>query len=346
MTNLITFHCIIHQENLAARINNLKIDAVMKIVIDIVNYIRARELNHRKFKSLLEELGSEYGDVLLHTSVRWLSRGRVLERFFSLRHEIILFLQQNKKVYPELQDDQWWCLLAFLCDITGKLNSLNRNLQGQNNIISQMASKIFAFEEKLNILHEEIRSKQLQNFPTMVIATKDLIDISEENCSTILNYLTALSKEFEKRFHDIRKIKKCLTLVENPWHLETTTISRVASVLNQDQAKFFDEFIDFKNDSNLEALFKEKREKGEYLEFWSIVPEKYAIVKRSSQILLTLFGSTFVCESSFSRMKYAKNIYRNKLTDSHLDDVIRLACSNKPDLNKVLKMCSQFQKSH
>ncbi|CAH1109216.1 unnamed protein product [Psylliodes chrysocephalus] len=82
LTNLLSFHCIIHQENLASRISIAELDAVMKTVINIVNYIRARELNHRKFKNLLEEMNSYYGDVLLHTSVRWLSRGKVIERFF------------------------------------------------------------------------------------------------------------------------------------------------------------------------------------------------------------------------------------------------------------------------
>nr|CAH7757564.1 unnamed protein product [Callosobruchus chinensis] len=70
----------------------------MKTVINFVNYIRAEELNHRKFKSLLEEPRSDYSDVLLHTSVQWLSRGKALERFFSLRHEMMLFLEQNNKV--------------------------------------------------------------------------------------------------------------------------------------------------------------------------------------------------------------------------------------------------------
>nr|CAH7769834.1 unnamed protein product [Callosobruchus chinensis] len=78
----------------------------MKIVINIVNYIRAKELNRRKFTNLLEELMSEYSDVLLHTSVRWRNRGKVLERFFSLRHEIMLFLEHNNRVYPELQKDE------------------------------------------------------------------------------------------------------------------------------------------------------------------------------------------------------------------------------------------------
>lgn len=346
LTNLITFHCIIHQENLAARVVNPEIEAVMKTVINIVNYIRARELNHRRFKSLLEELGCEYNDVLLHTSVRWLSRGKVLERFFSLRHEIILFLEQNNKVYPELQNDEWWCILAFLCDITEKLNILNRSLQGENNMVSNMANKVFAFEEKLSIYYEEIKNKQLQNFPTMTKTTEDDVNISEKNCFIISNYLTALLNEFRKRFQDLRKIKKSLLLIENPWHLETTTISELASVLNCKYSELFDEFIDFKNDTNLEVMFKEKRENREYVEFWSIVPQKYKSVQRCAQILLTFFGSTYVCESSFSKMKYTKNVYRNKLTDSHLDDIIRIACSDKPNFDKIMKKCSQYQKSH
>jgi len=82
--NLLSFHCIIHQENLAARVSIPEVDLVMKSVIKIVNYIRANELNHRKFKSILEEMNGDYSDVILHTSVRWLSRGKVLQRFFTL----------------------------------------------------------------------------------------------------------------------------------------------------------------------------------------------------------------------------------------------------------------------
>ncbi|XP_028170983.1 general transcription factor II-I repeat domain-containing protein 2-like [Ostrinia furnacalis] len=346
LTNLVTFHCFIHQENLIARAVNPDLEAVMKTVINIVNYIRAKELNHRKFTSLLEELKSEYSDVLLHTSVRWLSRGKVLERFFSLRHEIMLFLDQNNKIYPELQQDEWWCLLAFLCDITEKLNNVNQSLQGKDKIVSNMANTVFAFEEKISIFYKELQNKNLQNFSTMLKTTEDLSNISEKNCVIFLDYITALLNEFQKRFQDLRKIRKCLLLVENPWHLETTTIGELASVLNCNYSQLFDEFIDFKNDTNLEVLFKEKRENKEYVEFWSIVPQKYKMVQRSAQTLLTFFGSTYLCESSFSKMKYIKNLYRNKLTDSHLDDVIRLACSDKPDLDKVMKKRSQFQTSH
>lgn len=346
LTNLLTFHCIIHQENLAARISVAEIDAVMKTVISIVNYIRARELNHRKFKNLLEEVNSYYSDVLLHTSVRWLSRGKVLERFFSLRLEIILFLQLNNKIYSEIENDEWWCLLAFLCDITEKLSKLNHDIQGENKIISQMANKVFAFEEKLIIYHEEIQNQVSHNFPTVTKAKQDGISISRKNFTIFSNYLAALSKEFEGRFLDLRRIKNCLLLVENPWHIETATITQLAA-LGFDYATLFDEFIEFKNDTNMEVIFKEKREEKEYIEFWKLVPEKYKTVKKCALLLLTLFASTYLCESSYSKMKYAKNVYRNRLTDSHLDDVLRVACSNcKPDLSKIVNSLSQYQISH
>lgn len=93
------------------------------------------ELNHRKFKNLLEEINSDYSDVLLHTSVCWQSRGKVLERVFTLQLEIIAFLQQNNKFDEIDKNNNWWYLLAYMCGITEKLNENNRSLQGENKII-------------------------------------------------------------------------------------------------------------------------------------------------------------------------------------------------------------------
>jgi len=39
----------------------------MSIITSAVDFIRAKGLNHRQFKSFLEELGSEYGDLPYHT---------------------------------------------------------------------------------------------------------------------------------------------------------------------------------------------------------------------------------------------------------------------------------------
>jgi len=41
LTNILSFNCIIHQENLTARVSIPEVDLVIKSVIKIVNYIRA-----------------------------------------------------------------------------------------------------------------------------------------------------------------------------------------------------------------------------------------------------------------------------------------------------------------
>ena len=78
---LLTFHCILHQEALCAQTFPPECKEVMDLVIQIVNKIMAKGLNHRQFCSLLDEVDSAYSDLLLHNKVRWLSRGEVLKRF-------------------------------------------------------------------------------------------------------------------------------------------------------------------------------------------------------------------------------------------------------------------------
>ncbi|TWW71375.1 SCAN domain-containing protein 3 [Takifugu flavidus] len=105
---------------------------VMTPVVKIRNSIRSRAKQLRTFKVLLEELPAEYGDLLLHTEIRWLSRGRTLLPFLSLLSEIKEFMQSRGEDAALLEDTGWTLDLAFLTDITGKQNSLNWELQGKD----------------------------------------------------------------------------------------------------------------------------------------------------------------------------------------------------------------------
>jgi len=86
----------------------MKVDGVMNTVFTITNLIRGgnSSLNHRNCITYLEELDCEYGDLLLHMDVRWLSRGKCLKRFFVLRKEILEFLKTNIKTDTTYLENQ------------------------------------------------------------------------------------------------------------------------------------------------------------------------------------------------------------------------------------------------
>lgn len=91
----------------------------MKPVLEIVNFIRTHPLNHRRFKNLIAELEDLSSDLLLHCSVRWLSRGNMRSPFFEILNPVKLFLEEKHTDYPEpeLHDPQWISDLGFLVDI-------------------------------------------------------------------------------------------------------------------------------------------------------------------------------------------------------------------------------------
>ncbi|VDL93754.1 unnamed protein product [Schistocephalus solidus] len=65
-------HCIVHQESLCDKAAGMK--DIMSVVGKKLNAVLARPLNHRIFKHMCEAAEADYGDLLNHTEVRWLSR--------------------------------------------------------------------------------------------------------------------------------------------------------------------------------------------------------------------------------------------------------------------------------
>ena len=93
--DILNYHCIIHQQALCGNILNMK--EMMDVAMKIVCSIQARSLQIRLFRTHLEETDAEHTDLLLHTDVRWLSRGKFLARFTELLPEIKDFLKLSKR---------------------------------------------------------------------------------------------------------------------------------------------------------------------------------------------------------------------------------------------------------
>ena len=63
----------------------------MTDLVKAVNFIRSRALNHHEFKAFLDEVGSEYEDIVYFSKVRWLSKAVLLPEI------IKVFLEKKKQ---------------------------------------------------------------------------------------------------------------------------------------------------------------------------------------------------------------------------------------------------------
>ena len=56
--------------------------------VQAMNVIRSKGLNYRQFRDFLQDIDSDFSDVLYHTNARDLSLGNVLKRVWKLKEEI------------------------------------------------------------------------------------------------------------------------------------------------------------------------------------------------------------------------------------------------------------------
>uniref|UniRef100_A0A8C3TIA3 SPIN-DOC-like zinc-finger domain-containing protein n=1 Tax=Chelydra serpentina TaxID=8475 RepID=A0A8C3TIA3_CHESE len=299
--------------------NILDIDHVVRTVVKIVNCIRMRGLNHRQLISFLEDTDAEHEDLLYHTNVLW-----------ELRDEINTFLEMQRKEndFPELKNSNWVCDLAFGVNILAHLNELNVNLQGKNVFVHKLYSSVTAFKAKLVLFSKQIKDKVFTHFPIL-----KYLEVSSEQRKKYSKILSDLHGEFSSRFSDFEKIEKTLKLV-CPLSFDYKKAPQELQL----------ELIDLQRNSTL----KEKYNSEKLDEFYASLSEtKFPNIHKVAQKILVLFGSTYVCEQTFSLLNYNKSRYRSQLTDRHLSTVLRISSTRMtPDFDAIVKKGDQLHCSH
>ena len=71
-----TAHCIIHRQALMVKTMPDELSHILDKLIKTLNFIKAKALNSRLFAELCKESDSVFENFLLHTRVRWLSKGK------------------------------------------------------------------------------------------------------------------------------------------------------------------------------------------------------------------------------------------------------------------------------
>lgn len=315
--DIFVIHCFIHQHNLCARA--LSMNHVMNVVIKIVNYIRSHALQHRQFKEFISELSSEYGDIIYFTNVRWLSRGNCLKRFFHLRKEIDIFMNEKQESVPELSDDNWLLDLCFLVDITEKLNQLNKDMQGQDNIIIDACNFIKAFNKKLLLFEHQLRNNNAQHFPLLNNFPKN----QPKNFTKYANEIKKLIAAFDSRFSELVKYDKMFEIFSCPFQVDVNSVPENLQM----------ELIELQCNNEMKQIFASISKIHFYNTY---ITERFFNLRYFAQRVVSAFGSTYVCETFFSKMKFTKSSSRASLIDDNFENQLRCATSNiNIDLEKL-----------
>ncbi|XP_035277215.1 zinc finger BED domain-containing protein 5 [Anguilla anguilla] len=193
--------CSIHPEALAVKKVPEELKYVLDSAVNAVNFIKAQPMHSRLFHVLCDEMGSGHVQLLLHTEVRWLSRGKVLLRLFELHREVQMFLKD--KIFPlsdVFKDTVWLSQLAYLSDIFSHLNELNMGQQG-------LYINVFDVQDKINAMlkkyEKEIKVKagDVSAFPALesFLSDNDLT-LDDGVRDNIVAHLVSLRQQFREYF--------------------------------------------------------------------------------------------------------------------------------------------------
>lgn len=332
-----TIHCIIHRGALCGK--SVKQNQVFKLVIKVINMIRGgnRALLHRKLKLFLEEMEAEYGDLLLYNHVRWLSAGKCLERFFGIRKDIPAFLNKfvsadTTQLEEELQSVDFLKELAFLTDITTHLNELNLNLQGRNKLMLDLIGNVNGFRNKLKIFKLSLSKNDLSHFSSCRKLAEESEDDGILDFSEFAGNIQEIIEEFDTRFKDFESLKSSMLLFSNP----------IRANIEDQPTDLQLELCDLQADTFLQT----RDEKGADF-FKLLTKERFPNLRDFGQRITSMFGSTYLCESVFSALKFIKNHNRSRLTDSSLLHLLRLSTTElEVDIHSLVVAADKPQFSH
>ena len=325
LPNLLTIHCVIHRQHLVAKNISETLSASLKTIIKAVNKIKAHALNTRLFKQLCQENDEEFERLLLHTEVRWLSKGNCLDRFYTLYKSVVEFIHEiDVDLCSEIKDIS--NDVAYLSDIFRKLNSLNLELQGNGVTLIMAKSKLKAFIAKLELCKQNLGSRKMSNFQNLQKEN----DIPDSRLIVYAEHLDKLINDMRSRFEDILNMDIPAWVI-NPF----INISEVDETIQE-------EMIDVQNDEELKPAFK--RSVGE---FWlqPKIQKDYSSIWAKVKLFFIAFPTSYLVEKAFSAVFLLQSKQRQNLMVATRGDLRLMLTKMSPNLQEIMQN-NQAQGSH
>ncbi|GFV23145.1 general transcription factor II-I repeat domain-containing protein 2A [Trichonephila clavipes] len=222
---------------------------------------------------------------------------------------------------------------------------------------------------KLNYMFSEtiLLQKNYKYFPNLKKNITDLDAQEKRNEEKVIDdfisIMDSLIKEFSARFSQFKELSETFKFIMYP---DVISFDK----LNLSQFDWLEieelemQLIDFQSSSIWIQKFIETRKKlelieaerltsniskntsNEILETWNSIPDAFNCLKKLAYAILTIFSSTYACESLFSEINNIKDSLRNRLTDDSNSACILLkVTSYNPDISYFSSNLQQ-QKSH
>ncbi|VVC27387.1 Hypothetical protein CINCED_3A001740 [Cinara cedri] len=184
---------------------------------------------------------------------------------------------------------------------------------------------------KLKLKHKHINEQRLDHFVSCKIESPKSTLHWETTKISFLNIIKNLQNEFSIRFSDFYIQKNKIKLFQNPF---SDDIDNVESNVQM-------EVIGMQNNNILKNAFKEGNELKIFYSRFSEIDFKG--IKGFPKKIIITFGSTYICEQTFSIIKFRKNKYCSRLSIEHLNAVLRLSTFNiKVDINELAEKIQPF----
>ncbi|KFD49312.1 LOW QUALITY PROTEIN: hypothetical protein M513_09864 [Trichuris suis] len=299
--NVLAIRCVIHRQHFVAKC----LSEPFILVITAVNRIKSRPLSDRLSRQLCEENGEVFHRLLLHTEVRWLSKGACLSRLYNLYASVLEFFEkEDASLCANLKKFEGD--IAYMADLYTKFNEMNLQLQGDDLNLIKTKSLTSAFVSKLLYFKNNL-ARGFYNFPNLCELRRKG-RINEQNVEVYWRHLELLHQDFIERFKDI------LSLEVPDWM--TDPFSGVENAELQLQ----EELLELQANEELKPKFNLG-----YRAFWL-------------QRLLISFPSSYLAERGFSVVADLLTKKRNKLQIVNQGDLRLRLTSIEPDIEKLLSL--------
>ena len=184
----------------------------------------------------------------------------------------------------------WVSKLSFLADTTFHINDWNLKVQGKENPICDLYRIVNGFRKKLVLFESQLKVRNLSHFSCRKEFFAASVKVSLEFLKKIIS---DLNQNFSEKFLNLHKIEDNVLLFQNPFSCNPNDMPSELQL----------ELIDLQAN----GLLKENHREGKLLEFYrSLRNDEFLKLKKFASGMASMFGTTYVCEQTFLKMKNVK----------------------------------------